>query len=142
MNHMNETVDESVPDRWWTVPNALCLIRLIGSLTLVPAAIAGRPDVVLALFLLLALTDGMDGLIARWFHQRSRIGPKLDSLADVTMYSMLLFAVVWMRSDLLASELPWLAVAAGMFLFACLASLWKFGCCPAITRTVRKRRGS
>ena len=128
---MNESVRQSSGDRWMTIPNALCLFRLFGSLTLIPAAIAGRPIVVLAIYLVLAFTDWIDGKVARWFDQRSRIGPKLDSLADATMYGMLLFALVWLRGEVFRDELPWLAVAAIMFVVACSAALVKFGSLPS-----------
>lgn len=124
-------MSESKQDRWVTIPNVLCLFRFLGSLALVPAAIAGRPRLALVLFLGLALTDWMDGKVARWLDQRSRIGPKLDSLADVTMYAMLLFALAWLRADVMLSELPWLIVVAAMFAIACAASVRKFGSLPS-----------
>ena len=126
-----EELQKIADDRWLTVPNVLCLIRLLGSLTLVPAAISGRADVVIALFVALALTDGIDGLIARWCNQRSRIGPKLDSLADVAMFSMLMFALFWLRSDVIFQELLWLLIAAITFCVACGAAVWKFGVLPS-----------
>ena len=128
---MKESIKKSKDDRWVTIPNALCLFRLFGSLTLIPAAIMGRPYLVLSLYLLLALTDLVDGKIARWFDQKSRIGPKLDSLADVTMYAVLLFALIWLRGEVLARELPWLVPPAVMFGTACAAALIKFGSLPS-----------
>ncbi len=128
---MNESTNETIDDRWLTIPNALCLIRLFGSLTLIPAAIAGRPYVVLSLYLALAFTDWIDGKVARWFDQRSQIGPKLDSLADVSMYAMLLFALVWLRGEVFAREVLWLVPGAVMFVVACTAALIKFGSLPS-----------
>jgi len=94
-------------DRWLTIPNAICVFRFLGSFAIVPAVIAERPLIVLSLFVFLAMTDWVDGKLARALDQRSLIGPKLDSAADVTIYAMFLFAVAWLRADVLRSEMPW-----------------------------------
>jgi CDP-diacylglycerol--glycerol-3-phosphate 3-phosphatidyltransferase len=137
-NRTDSTVDDSrgesdplPPDRRLTIPNALCLVRLFGSLAIIPAAIADRPRWVLVLFVALATTDWIDGKLARALDQRSRIGPKLDSLADITMYAMLLFALVWLKSDVLVNQWPWLVPAGVLFVVACGGALWKFGSLPS-----------
>jgi CDP-diacylglycerol--glycerol-3-phosphate 3-phosphatidyltransferase len=124
-------MNETRSNRWVTIPNVLCMLRLIGSFAIIPLAIAERPYLALGVFLVLAVTDWIDGKVARWFDQRSRIGPKLDSLADVMMYVMLLFAVIWLRSELFLQELAWLVPGGTMFLVACGASLAKFGVLPS-----------
>ena len=68
---MNESTGGKIPDRWLTIPNALCLIRFFGSLALIPAAISGHPYLVLSIFLLLAFTDWVDGKVARWLPKGS-----------------------------------------------------------------------
>src|SRR3954451_11837691 len=71
------------PDRVWTVPNALSVLRLLGVplflwLMLGPHA-DGWAVVVLALS---GVTDWADGKIARWLDQGSRLGALLDPAAD------------------------------------------------------------
>ena len=118
-------------DRWLTIPNAICVFRFLGSFAIVPAVIAERPLVVLSLFVFLAMTDWVDGKLARALDQRSLIGPKLDSVADVTMYAMFLFAVSWLRADVLRSESSWVIVAAVCFVIAIAAARIKFGSFPS-----------
>jgi cardiolipin synthase (CMP-forming) len=72
-----------LPDRIWTVPNALSVLRLLGVplflwLLLGPHA-DGWAVVVLALS---GVTDWADGKIARWLDQGSRLGALLDPAAD------------------------------------------------------------
>ncbi|MBW8764734.1 MAG: CDP-alcohol phosphatidyltransferase family protein [Geodermatophilales bacterium] len=74
---------ETLPDRIWTVPNALSVLRLLGVplflwLLLGPHA-DGWAVVVLALS---GVTDWADGKIARWLDQGSRLGALLDPAAD------------------------------------------------------------
>ncbi len=68
-----------------TVPNVLTLLRLL----LVPCFMVAsfREHFMLAfvLFVTAAVTDIFDGMIARRFNQRSRIGALLDPAADKTM---------------------------------------------------------
>jgi len=42
-----------------------------------------------ALFLLAGISDGMDGLLARWLRQHTRLGEYLDPIADKLMLSTL-----------------------------------------------------
>ena len=69
-------------DLIWTVPNAISLLRIL-SIPLF-AVLVTRRDMVWALFVLAvsALSDGLDGLVARRFNQVSKIGQILDPIAD------------------------------------------------------------
>ena len=119
-------VEDKAPDRWLTLPNGICVARFAGSFMIIPFVIAERSIIVLTLFLLLAITDWIDGKLARWFDQRSRIGPRLDSIADITMYSVFLFAAAWLHGDVFVGELPLLVTAGTCFFLGCLASIIKF----------------
>jgi len=45
--------------------------------------------VAFALFLLAGLTDGLDGLIARWLSQKTKLGQYMDPIADKLLLSTL-----------------------------------------------------
>jgi cardiolipin synthase len=81
---MAEALDmRGSPDRVFTAPNALSLLRLLGVplflwLVLVPHA-DGWALVVLALS---GFSDWLDGYLARRWNQISRVGKLLDPLAD------------------------------------------------------------
>ena len=66
----------------WTVPNLLTYLRLLSVPLFVGLHLGGRPGWALFLFLAAALTDALDGLLARLLDQRTRLGAFLDPLAD------------------------------------------------------------
>ncbi|WP_199506302.1 CDP-alcohol phosphatidyltransferase family protein [Geodermatophilus sp. TF02-6] len=72
-----------LPDRVWTVPNALSLLRLLGVPLFLWLLLGPRADgwavVVLAVS---GVTDWADGRLARALGQSSRLGALLDPAAD------------------------------------------------------------
>ena len=100
-------------DRILTIPNILSFIRLLGVplflwLILVPEA-DGWAFVVLALS---AVTDYLDGMIARALGQISRLGQLLDPIADrlyiaATLLGLAIRAIIpwWLVIVLLARDL-------------------------------------
>ena len=71
-----------VPADAWTVPNLLTYLRLLAVPLFVGLHLGGRPGWALFLFLIAALTDALDGFLARLLDQRTRLGAFLDPLAD------------------------------------------------------------
>jgi cardiolipin synthase len=65
-----------------TVPNLLTLTRILLTPLLVWLLLNRNLNYALAVFLIAGLTDGLDGLIARVFNQKSKLGAYLDPLAD------------------------------------------------------------
>lgn len=71
------------PDRIWTIPNALSLLRLLGVPLFLWLVIVVQADLwAFALLVAAGVTDWLDGAVARWTGQFSRIGTLLDPLAD------------------------------------------------------------
>lgn len=72
------------PERnvWLTVPNIITLLRLLAIIPFVWLVTQARYRAALVLFIAAALTDTLDGEIARRFGQASKIGRLLDPLAD------------------------------------------------------------
>ncbi len=66
----------------WNVPNVLCYLRLLAVPVFVLLHLGGRPGWALLVFLAAALTDSLDGFLARLLHQQTRLGAFLDPLAD------------------------------------------------------------
>ena len=64
------------------LPNFLTLSRIIAIPFFIVALSYGYMGSALAIFACCGLTDGLDGFIARTFHQRTKIGAFLDPLAD------------------------------------------------------------
>ncbi|MFB6231023.1 MAG: CDP-alcohol phosphatidyltransferase family protein [Salinibacter sp.] len=75
----------STPDlgRFWTVPNALGLLRLVLVVPITVFLWQGGPlSWILGLIFLIVLTDWLDGRIARWTHTVSDWGKVIDPVAD------------------------------------------------------------
>ncbi len=99
-----------------TVPNMLTVFRMMLIPVFVTVLFYQRFIVALAVFVCAGLTDGLDGLLARRFDQRSQLGTVLDPIADKLMM-VTAFIVLSMRSIFPApvpSHLPvpfWVTVA-------------------------------
>lgn len=68
--------------RPWTLPNLLTFLRLVALPFLVVAILEGRHATALAIFLVAAITDIVDGYLARHFAMGSPLGAYLDPIAD------------------------------------------------------------
>ena len=65
-----------------TVPNLITTIRIILAPVFVIYLINDQLLPALVVFLVCAVTDGLDGMLARLMNQRSKLGAYLDPLAD------------------------------------------------------------
>jgi CDP-diacylglycerol--glycerol-3-phosphate 3-phosphatidyltransferase len=82
----------------WTIPNILSVIRVLAAPCVAFAfAIFDRPfadQVAVLVFLVAALTDYLDGVLARYLRQESAFGKMLDPVADKAMVSIALAVIV------------------------------------------------
>ncbi|RLA89883.1 MAG: CDP-diacylglycerol--glycerol-3-phosphate 3-phosphatidyltransferase, partial [Deltaproteobacteria bacterium] len=76
-----------------TIPNFLTILRILLTPVLVILLLEGRLSEALFVFIIAGVTDALDGLIARLYKQKTRLGAFLDPLADklllVTTYVIL-----------------------------------------------------
>src|SRR5215211_7182130 len=99
-----------------TVPNLLTVFRMVLIPVFVSLLFYQRFILALGIFILAGVTDGLDGLLARRFDQKSQLGTILDPIADKLML-VTSFVVLSMRSVFpqpVASHLPvpfWVTVA-------------------------------
>ena len=99
-----------------TVPNLLTVFRMVLIPVFVSLLFYQRFLLALGIFILAGVTDGLDGLLARRFNQKSQLGTILDPIADKLML-VTSFVVLSMRSVFpqpLPSHLPvpfWVTVA-------------------------------
>ncbi|MHB1021318.1 MAG: CDP-alcohol phosphatidyltransferase family protein [Acidobacteriaceae bacterium] len=70
-------------------PNQLTLLRLCIIPFLVNAVLEGDFRIAFVLFVLAGISDGLDGLLARWLKQRTVLGQYLDPIADKLLLSTL-----------------------------------------------------
>jgi cardiolipin synthase (CMP-forming) len=69
----------------YTIPNVLTILRILLVPCFLWASFRGEYTVAFVLFASAAVTDLLDGFIARRLNQRSRLGALLDPAADKTM---------------------------------------------------------
>ncbi|PWT93894.1 MAG: hypothetical protein C5B55_03730 [Blastocatellia bacterium] len=80
-----------------TVPNLLTVFRMVLIPVFVSLLFYQRFVTALIVFILAGVTDGLDGLLARRFNQKSQLGTILDPIADKLML-VTSFVVLSMRS--------------------------------------------
>lgn len=114
-----------------TVPNVITVVRMCGSGVLIWLAAAGHGRTFVGLFVALALTDWIDGKVAVIFHQRSVLGARLDSFADVVLYICLLIGTAWARPDFVRAEAIFIAAMLLSYAMPVIATLVRFDRLPA-----------
>ncbi|XP_072546437.1 cardiolipin synthase (CMP-forming) [Salminus brasiliensis] len=80
----------------WTIPNFLCMARIVLSPVLGYLIMEQYFHLSLGLFVLAGATDLLDGYIARnWPNQKSALGSALDPLADKILISVLYVSLTY-----------------------------------------------
>lgn len=92
--------------KFLTIPNCITLLRMVG--TVVMAFLEPLSKEFFAVYTLTGLTDVLDGFIARVTKTVSRFGAKLDSVADLLFYAVMLLRIL----PVLVKRLPWYIWAA------------------------------
>ena len=93
-----------------TYANQLTILRMLFVPCFVLLLIYDRPKAATVLFLLAAITDGLDGLIARKFQQKTSLGSFLDPMADKLLLTAA-FITLTLPSLPLVLHIPtWLTV--------------------------------
>ncbi|MDX8397468.1 MAG: CDP-alcohol phosphatidyltransferase family protein [Mariprofundaceae bacterium] len=78
-------MDRSVVQNILNIPNTLTLIRIIMTPVIVYMVLINEAWIAVGLMVAAAITDMLDGAIARYFDQRTTVGAYLDPLADKIM---------------------------------------------------------
>jgi cardiolipin synthase (CMP-forming) len=88
-----------------TLPNLLTILRLLLAPFIFTAIVTGPHKRALVLFVIAALTDGLDGLLARRINQSTALGAYLDPIADKVLLSGVFLSLA------IAGSIPsWLVV--------------------------------
>jgi len=82
-------------ERFWNIPNTLSLYRLLAFPFILWLVITGRQDLFSVFIAISLITDLLDGIIARVFHQQTSIGARLDSWADTGTF-ICSFLAIWL----------------------------------------------
>lgn len=113
------------------LPNCLSGMRLVGAFVVVGLVLVLPEPPLLPVILLLLATDWLDGKLAMLWRQQTTFGARLDSLADITFYLAVLFALGWTHTAQVVAELPMALVAIGFYLINAAAGWYRFGQFPS-----------
>jgi cardiolipin synthase len=119
------------------LPNLITGLRILLIPPFLWLLLQGSYGGALALFLLAAASDGVDGLLARRYGWRSRLGAVLDPLADKLLMLCAYLALGWLAA------LPWWLVGLvllrdGLIVAGALAYYRLFGICEMAPLPVSK----
>jgi len=89
------------------LPNAICVLRIALTIPVVLALQREAYELALVLFAIAAVSDGLDGYLAKRFHWTSELGKFLDPFADKLLLVAVFLACAW--QGLVPA---WLAAAA------------------------------
>src|SRR5689334_3076474 len=66
----------------FNIPNVLTLARILAVPLFLSLLVEGENNAALCIFIAAGITDGIDGMVARMWHQRTELGAHMDPLAD------------------------------------------------------------
>jgi cardiolipin synthase len=90
-------------------PNQLTILRMICAPIFVALTLDGHLRAAVIVFVLAAVTDAFDGLVARYYKQKTALGAILDPLADKMLLGSAFVALSF--ADTVAVRIPkWLTV--------------------------------
>jgi cardiolipin synthase len=96
---------QRLPKLTINIPNILTVLRILVTPLFVIFLIRNQHGYALLVFVCAGMSDGLDGLIARWLNQRSDLGAVLDPIAD-----KLLLTAAYITLGILRDIPGWLAV--------------------------------
>ncbi|MEY4762868.1 MAG: hypothetical protein RLZZ200_2724 [Pseudomonadota bacterium] len=90
------------------IPNLICLLRIVLILPLVIAMREGQQERIIVLFSIAAVSDGLDGYLAKRYGWTSDLGRVLDPLADKLLLVTVFITAAWLDIA------PWWLTAAAV----------------------------
>jgi phosphatidylglycerophosphate synthase len=112
---------------WRQLPNAISSARLLATPVLLYAAIARDSGLFKWLLLACLLSDIADGLVARALDLRSQLGARLDSMADMIVFTIGIFGLYAFQAEVLVRHWVPLAAVVGLYLIEVAGALWRYG---------------
>jgi CDP-diacylglycerol--glycerol-3-phosphate 3-phosphatidyltransferase len=107
-------------------PNAVTSIRILLAPVLLLLGWLDMPYWLLATLMVSEFTDVLDGFLARRLNQITKLGSKLDSWGDFTVYSSIAVAAWWMWPDKVVENALWFGLMIASFTCPALLGFIKF----------------
>lgn len=109
----------------------LTLYRILAAPVIAAAAILGLRDAFFILVIVSVFTDLVDGPLARYLHQESELGARLDTIADSLTVLAAIFGLFLLERETFQPEAVWIIGFLITYFTAALASFAKFRALPA-----------
>lgn len=77
------------------IPNLICALRIALVWPIIASIVAGRYRLTLLLFFIAAVSDALDGFLAKRFHWTSELGKVLDPIADKLLLISVFLLLTW-----------------------------------------------
>lgn len=97
------------------LPNAISIARILIAPVALWSAWEGNEVLYKSLFTAAIVSDFLDGVIARLLRLESDLGARLDALADMLTYLVLVFAVAWLWPDFINERLWMIVIVLGVY---------------------------
>ena len=119
-----------------TIPNMLSIGRLILiPVLLIPAYYiqneAQARLVFLIMFIIIGVTDKLDGTLARYLNQTTALGAKLDTIADMVFYPLIALWLYRFESGVVGEWWNLVYFLLALYFFKMVTGKIKFGYVPA-----------
>ncbi len=108
------------------VPNVISVARIIATPILVYLALGDREESYKWLLLAALLSDIVDRLIARTFSFTSKLGSRLDSLADAMLWVAAIVGIWKFHPELVTEHWLIVALVLGFWTFEHVLALWRY----------------
>ncbi len=110
----------------WTVPNVLSMYRIGIFPYILYLLFANNKDLFAWFIMISFVTDFLDGFIARMFNQKSAIGEKLDSIADMGTFILALSGLFKFQSVFLSEHYLLMIIYVGLYIACPLFAFIKY----------------
>ena len=109
------------------LPNILSFIRILSVPVLIYLAWEGNEKSFFYLLIFAALTDALDGFIARTWNMKTQLGAKLDSTADFLLYIAAIYGIFSLKLDEFGSWSIFFYLLVFFMIFPDVYALIRFG---------------
>lgn len=119
-----------------TIPNILSISRLVLiPALLIPCFLISDESLArmtfLAMFMIIGVTDKLDGTLARYLNQTTALGAKLDTIADMVFYPLIALWLNRFASQVVGEWWSLVYILLALFFIKMIIGKIKFGYVPA-----------
>ena len=114
------------------IPNILSFYRLISFPVVLYFALKHMEQIFVILIVIDLITDVLDGFIARRFNMQTEFGARLDSIADIGMFTLAVIGIFVFKMDDIRPHITIFYIFLGLYVLSNIVSLIKFGRSPSL----------